>query len=80
MLVDQMNAKGVFVDFFGQAASSNTGAAFHLMQQSPSLLFTCPYIRNRIEFRFERVHFQKTGNQEDDLKKLTQKMLAGLRR
>ena len=28
--------------------------------------------------RFERVHFQKTGNQEDDLKKLTQKMLAGL--
>ena len=80
MLVDQdERKKGVFVDFFGQAASSNTGAAaFHLMQQSPVLLFTSPYIRNRIEFRFERVHFQKTGNQEDDLKKLTQKMLAGL--
>ena len=35
-------------------------------------------IKKAKDMGFERVHFQKTGNQEDDLKKLTQKMLAGL--
>ena len=80
MLIDQDERKsGVFVEFFGKAASTNTGAAvFHLMHKSPILLFSCPYARKDVKIRFQQVTFQSSGNGEQDLRDLTQQIVSGL--
>ncbi len=80
MLIDQDERKsGVFVDFFGTSASTSRGAAsFHLMNRSPVVLFGCPYVKRRVEVIFQPIDFKASGNQERDVRKLTQLMVSGL--
>ncbi len=80
MLIDQdERSSGVFVDFFGIPASSSRGAAaFHLLQKSPVILFTCCYVGARIRITFERIPFQPSGHNEQDVPDLTARIQHSL--
>ncbi len=82
MLVDQdERSSGVFVDFFGHPASSSRGAAaFHLLQKSPVVLFTCAYVGSRVEITFERIAFSASGVTDQDVPVLTARIQQALER
>jgi len=80
MLVDQNDNKSdLFINFFGKLASSSKGtAAFHLLRKSPVVLVTCPYVGNRLEINFQHISFNLTGNQEQDILEVAQKITSAL--
>lgn len=80
MLVDQDERKsGVFVDFFGVPASSSRGAAaFHLLQKSPVVFFSCAYESGGVSIEFERIAFRISGHQERDVRELTSRIQQAL--
>jgi len=76
LLIDQntIEREAVFVDFFGKPVSAVPSVSqLHLKKEIPVVPLFLHYEKDKIVLElFEEVEFTGTGNQEEDIKRLTQ--------